>query len=113
MLEFDPKFPCGKALEKIGAKRGDSVVLVQPSEVNEVMKKVPEGKLITLNGICKILAKKHKAQYCCTLTTGIFVTVAANAAEETGSNVPYWRTIKTTESLMRNIRVGQKSKKNS
>ncbi len=99
VLEFDPKFPCGKALEKIGVKRGDSVVLAQPSEVNEVMKKVPEGRIITLNGICKILAKKHKAQYCCTLTTGIFVVIVANAAEETGSGVPYWRTIKNNGEL--------------
>lgn len=41
ILEFDPKFPCGKALEKIGAKPGDNVVLAPPSEVNEVMKRVP------------------------------------------------------------------------
>lgn len=99
VLEFDPKFPCGKALEKIGAKPGDSVVLAQPSEVEEVMREVPEGKLITLNGICNTLAKKHKTQYCCTLTTGIFVVIAANAAEETKNNVPYWRTIKNDGEL--------------
>ncbi len=99
IINFGPKFPCGKALEKIGAKPGDSVVLAPPSEVNEVMKKVPEGRLITLNGICKILAIKHKTQYCCTLTTGIFIMIAANAAEETKNNVPYWRTIKNDGEL--------------
>jgi alkylated DNA nucleotide flippase Atl1 len=99
ILEFDPKFPCGRALEKIGAKPGDSVVLAPPLEVNEIMKKVPKGKLITLNEICKRLAKKYKAKYCCTLTTGIFVMTAANAAEETKSDVPYWRTIKNTGEL--------------
>lgn len=98
-LSFDPKFPCGKALEKMGAKPGDSVVLAPAFEVNEIMKNVPKGKLITLKQICQQLAKKHHTQYCCTLTTGIFVTTAANAAEETQSDVPYWRTIKNTGEL--------------
>ncbi|MCX8189935.1 MAG: hypothetical protein N3F05_01765 [Candidatus Diapherotrites archaeon] len=64
-------------METMGAKPGDSVVLVPPLEVNEIMKKVPESKLITLNEICKKLAKKHKTKFCCTLTTGIFVVTAA------------------------------------
>jgi hypothetical protein len=28
VLKFDPKFPCGKALGKIGAQPGDSVILI-------------------------------------------------------------------------------------
>ena len=99
VVKFDPKFPCGRALEKMGARPGDSVVLPRPLEVNEVMNKVPEGKLITLNEICGKLAKKHKTKYCCTLTTGIFVMIAANAAEETKSDLPYWRTIKNSGEL--------------
>jgi alkylated DNA nucleotide flippase Atl1 len=99
VLEFDPKFPCGKALVKIGAHRGDSVVLAPPLEVYSIMMKVPKGKLITLNDICRTLAKKYDTQYCCTLTTGIFVMIAANAAEETMSDVPYWRTIKNNGEL--------------
>lgn len=99
IIEFDPKLPCGRTLEKMGAKPGDSVVLAPPLEVNEIMKQVPEGKLITLHEICKKLAQKHKTQFCCTLTTGIFVMTAANAAEETQSDVPYWRTIKNNGEL--------------
>ena len=82
ILGFDPKFPCGRALERMGAKPGDSVVLAPGLEVDRIMRKVPEGKLITLYEICQRLAKKHKAQYCCTLTTGICITTAAHAAEE-------------------------------
>ncbi len=99
ILEFDPKFPCGRALEKMGAKPVDSVVLAPGLEVDAIMKQVPEGKLITLKEICQRLAKKHKAQYCCTLTTGIFITTAAHAAEEDRGKgethiTPYWRTLK-------------------
>ena len=32
ILDFDPKFPCGKALQKLGAKPGDSVVLAPRPE---------------------------------------------------------------------------------
>jgi hypothetical protein len=98
-LKFDPKLPCGKALTKQGAKRGDSVVLAPGTEVNEIMKKVTKGKLITLNYICRKLAKNHRTKYCCTLVTGIYITTAANAAEETKSKIPYWRTIKNNGEL--------------
>jgi len=99
VLEFNPKFPCGKALSKMGAKSGDSVVLVAPMEVDEIMKKVPKGSLITINEICKKLAKKHNVKFCCTLTSGIFIMTAAHAAQEDKINgiekiTPYWRTLK-------------------
>jgi len=63
------------------------------------MKKVPKGKLITIVEICKKIAEKHKVKACCSLTTGIFIMTAANAAEEVakqGKNlgIPYWRTLK-------------------
>lgn len=99
ILEFNPKFPCGKALTKMGAKPGDLVVLAPPLEVDEIMKKIPKGKLITIYEICLSLAKKHNVKFCCTLTTGIFVMTAAHAAEEDKINkikniTPYWRTLK-------------------
>jgi hypothetical protein len=104
IMEFDPKFPCGKTLEKWGAKPGDPVVLTQPLEVDAVMKKVPEGKLISIYEICNELAKKHEAKFCCSLTTGIFINIAAHAAEESRgcgekNTTPYWRTIKTDGAL--------------
>ncbi len=99
VVPLEKNFPCYHPLEKMGAQIGDSVVLAPPSDVNAIMNQVPKGKLITLTQICEQLAKKHGAQYCCTLTTGIFVTIAANAAGESGSDTPYWRTIKNTGEL--------------
>jgi len=100
ILGFERNFPCAKALEKWGAKPGDKVVLTQPLEVYEIMRNVPKGKLITIYEICNLLAKKHNADYCCSLTTGIFINIAANAIEEAKERgekdkTPYWRTIKT------------------
>jgi hypothetical protein len=84
----------------MGAEQGDEVVIVNPSEVVEIMKKVPKRKLITIVEICKKIAQNHKVKGCCSLTTGIFIMTAANAAEEAdkqGRNlgIPYWRTLKS------------------
>ena len=54
-LKLEPNFPCGKALAKMGAKKGDSVVINPPIEVFEIMKKVRKGKIITLKEICEKL----------------------------------------------------------
>jgi alkylated DNA nucleotide flippase Atl1 len=99
IVPLEANFPCRRPLEKMGAKIGDSVVLAPPSDVNAIMQSIPKGRLITLSQICERLAAKHRAQYCCTLTTGIFVTIAANAAEEMNSDIPYWRTIKNNGEL--------------
>ena len=75
-------------------------VIPAPVEVDGIMKQVPKGKLITINQIREILASKHKADYGCPITTGIFAWVAAHAAEEQVAEgkkdiTPYWRTLKT------------------
>jgi alkylated DNA nucleotide flippase Atl1 len=81
-----------------------TVVIPAPREVDEIMKKVPRGKLITINQIRAILAKKHGASIGCPITTGIFAWVAAHAAEEAAAEgkkdiTPYWRTLKSDGEL--------------
>ena len=100
ILSFQNNFPCAKTLEKWGAKPGDTVVLAPGIDINEVMSQVPKGHIITIFEICKILAKKHHADFCCSLTTGIYINIAAHAAEESKEKgqsliTPYWRTLKT------------------
>ncbi len=87
--------------DKMSKRWGTGTVLIPaPMEVDEMMRKVPEGKLITINEIRSALARKHKASIGCPMTTGIFAWVAANAAEELSQKgeeniTPYWRTLKT------------------
>jgi alkylated DNA nucleotide flippase Atl1 len=74
-------------------------VIPAPIEVDAIMKKVPKGRLITINQIREQLAKIHRATIGCPITTGIFASIAARAAEEeaaTGKKniTPYWRTLK-------------------
>lgn len=99
ILRLEKRFPCYSAVHKMGAEAGDKVVLANPSEIVEVMKRVPKGNLITLSNVCIAIAKKHGVKACCSLTTGIFIMTAANAAEEATKrgkslDIPYWRTLK-------------------
>jgi hypothetical protein len=86
--------------EKMSKRWGTgTVVIPAPIEVDALMKKVPKGKLTTINEIRKALAIKHNASIGCPMTTGIFAWVAAHAAEEqkekgTIEITPYWRTLK-------------------
>lgn len=87
--------------EKMSKRWGTgTVVIPSPKEVDEIMKKVPQGKLVTINKIRQVLAKKHGASIGCPITTGIFAWIAANAAMEEAAEgrkriTPYWRTLKS------------------
>ncbi len=116
VLRLEKGFPCYNAVHKMGAEAGDDVVLVNPSEVVEIMKQVPKGKLITIVEICKKIAKQHGVPACCTLTTGIFIMTAANATEEASKegkslDIPYWRTLKTDGFLNGKYPGGQEAHK--
>ena len=67
---------------------------------DELMRKVPKGKLITINQIRETLAARHGATVACPIVTGILARIAAGAAgeelEEGKKRVtPYWRTLKS------------------
>jgi hypothetical protein len=75
-------------------------VIPAPMEVDKIMKKVPEGRLTTINQIRAVLARKHGVNFVCPITSGIFAWVAAHAAEEDAAEgkkdiAPYWRTLKS------------------
>jgi hypothetical protein len=79
-------------------------VIPAPLEVEEIMRKVPCGKLTTINQIRSVLAKKHHVNFACPITSGIFAWTAAHAAEEDAADgkkniTPYWRTLKSTGEL--------------
>ena len=59
-----------------------------------------QKKITTINKLREIIAKKYKTTTTCPIVTGIFVIVAARAAEEEFNEgkkrvTPYWRTLKT------------------
>jgi hypothetical protein len=92
--------------ERMRKQHGEGLLLVPaPIQVDAVMRSVPFGKLITINGIRARLAAANDAQATCPMTTGIFAWIAANAADEclteavTDEMTPWWRTLKADGEL--------------
>lgn len=91
----------GKIEGKMSTRWGEgTMVIPAPIEVDELMRKVPKGKLTSINVLRGELAKKHRVTMACPITTGIFAWIAAHAAEEAAAAgekkiTPYWRTLKT------------------
>ena len=82
-----------KAISRYGGSR---MLIAPPIEYDELMKKVPFGKLTTTDRLRSHLAMKHDADFTCPLTCGIFVNVVAHASFERGAvdETPWWRTLK-------------------
>jgi hypothetical protein len=75
-----------------------------PLLVDNLVRKIPGKKLITVAQIRGRLAKDFKADLTCPMTTGIFLRIVAEVAEEDlkrgKRNVaPYWRVVKPDGSL--------------
>jgi len=83
---------------------GRRVLVPTPLLVDGLIRQVPKRKLITVGQIRRRLAKQFNADSTCPLTTGIFVRITAETAEEdlrAGRKqiTPYWRVVKDDGSL--------------
>lgn len=86
-----------KSIEKYG---GERMYFAPPIYYDEVMKKVPYGKLITVGIIRKYFAEKNNADFTDPITAGIFVSLSAWASHQRKENkTPYWRTLKSNGEL--------------
>jgi hypothetical protein len=101
-LADDKGFPKVCAIDETKSKRWGTgtFVIATPREVDALMRRVPKGRLTTIDGLRKTLARRHGATIACPITTGIFAWIAAHAAavaEAAGTKktTPYWRTLKT------------------
>jgi hypothetical protein len=90
-----------KITPKMSSRWGSgTVVIPAPMEVDALMKRIPFGKVTTINELRSALAARHHASIGCPITTGIFAWIAAHAAEEAAAAgrkriTPYWRTLKS------------------
>ena len=90
---------------KMPARFGTGKMLIPtPMRVDDLMRRVGKGRLITAGQIRQKLARDCGADVTCPLTTGIFMRIAAEAAEEDRANgrkriTPYWRVVKDDGSL--------------
>lgn len=75
------------------------MIILTPLIIDKYIKKIPKGKLATINSIREHFAREHKVRTTCPITTGIFTWISAWAAEENiekgaGRITPYWRVLK-------------------
>jgi hypothetical protein len=79
---------------------GNGTMLIPtPRLVDNLIRTVPKGKLLTVSELRRKLAEDFGADVTCPLTTGIFLRIAAEAAEEDRANgrkkvTAYWRVVK-------------------
>lgn len=91
--------------EKMQKRLGKGKMLIpHPKEVDNLVKRVGWGKLATQDQIRNKLAEQHRADVTCPITTGIFMRIVAEAAEEdfrSGKEevTPYWRVVGKDGSL--------------
>jgi|JI10StandDraft_1071094.scaffolds.fasta_scaffold06639_5 alkylated DNA nucleotide flippase Atl1 len=91
-----PAFPIGKML------------ISSPRELDALIRRVPEGRVVTLGALRANLAKAHGADFTCPLTTGIFLRIVGEAAEEEraargGDVAPYWRVVRDDGALIETL----------
>lgn len=81
-----------------------TMLIPTPMLVDEMVRRIPKGKLVTVAEVRRKLAADFGADVTCPLTTGIFVRIAAEAAEEDRTAgrrrlTPYWRVVKDDGSI--------------
>jgi hypothetical protein len=84
---------------------GTGTMLVpSPKDVDAVMRTARKGTVMTISQIRQYLSQKFQADVTCPLTTGIFIHIASEVAEEDARDgkvriTPYWRIVKDDGSL--------------
>lgn len=80
------------------------IVVPSPQDVDAAMRRIPPGQLMTVRALAAELAVAQGVNAGCVVTTGIFATLVARAADEAEragdtAPTPYWRTLKADGSL--------------
>lgn len=85
------------AIRKYG---GDRMFFAPPLAYDQVMRRIPYGKLATVGEIRAYFARKNNADFTDPITAGIFVSIAAWASyQRKNDETPYWRVLKAEGEL--------------
>ncbi len=81
------------------------MVISTPREIQDIIRSIPTGKLLTMDSLRNIISLKHNVDIACPLTTGIFLRILAEASEESRNQnitkdfVTYWRVLQKDGSI--------------
>jgi hypothetical protein len=114
------KRDCGKAphvtvIDKAfaGIPAGSKLLISSPLEIDAFVRNIPKGKQIDPPEMREILAKRHKADATCPVSTGIFLRIVTEAALEEynqgsplSSVAPFWRIVTPNSTLAKKLSIG-------
>jgi 6-O-methylguanine DNA methyltransferase, DNA binding domain len=89
-------------VEVLAASKGTQfpagrMLIASPLEIQDAIRRIPEGRVLRISDLRSTLAVKFRADYTCPMTTGLFLRIVAEAANEergkAGALVPYWRVV--------------------
>ncbi len=112
-MEGAPEAKTVKIPARMQTRFGKGTMLIPcPRDVDALIRKVPRGKLITQGELRDELARAAGANCACPMTTGIFVRIVAEAANEAAQQgksrvTPYWRVIRDDGSLLEKLPGGR------
>lgn len=91
-----PAFPAGRML------------IASPLTLRAIISNVPRGYVLKFSALREALARQFDTDYTCPVTTGIFLRIAADAAEEDRADgaddvMPWWRMVRDDGSLFEKL----------
>ena len=89
---------------KVKDPQGRSMIIPRPVDVDAAVRRVRKGRLTTVAALRAKLARAYGTETACPFCTGIFLTIAARAAEEDRQEgrrriTPYWRVVRDNGAL--------------
>jgi hypothetical protein len=92
---------------------GHSMLIATPEIVDTYIRNIREGSHVSLQQMRKDLAAEYHAEYCCPVTSGIFLRIVAEAAYEdyiAGKPLkkitPFWRMIDSKTPVAKKLTFG-------
>lgn len=71
-----------------------------PDTVASLISRIPESRVVTMDALCKQLAKKFKTEIACPATTEKSLCAAAAESVAKNTHLPYWRILKKSGALI-------------
>ena len=95
-----------------GIKAGQTMLVGTPQMIDAYLKRIPFGETRTIPRLRNELARKHKCDAMCPVSTAIFIRIAAEAAIEAmdagtdASGVtPFWRLLNSGDKIAKKLSV--------
>ncbi len=92
---------------------GSTMLIATPTIVDKYIRQIPKGKFTDIKQIRKDLAAENNAEYSCPVTTGIFLRIVSeNANEELqkGKSInkitPFWRVLNAKSPAAKKLSFG-------